>query len=227
MCYKSQVLSNPLKWMTLPLLVGAALGCASLPFMQPPERTSIVTPNMRVSAIREIGARARDAEAAEQQQLADQLAAQIQTEADPLVRKAIQETIAEFPVPLARQVLIAGLSDSEMEVRIACCKNLGSRGEPEAIQALQKVVASDDHLDVRLAAVDALGGIESPESVAALAIAVKDRDPAMQYAGVEALQAVSGEDFGNDVEAWRQYASSQQAPGNISVAEQSSESSTY
>ncbi|HMO85056.1 MAG TPA: hypothetical protein PKC18_09080, partial [Lacipirellulaceae bacterium] len=38
--------------------------------------------------------------------------------------------------------------------------------------------------------------------------AIKDRDPAMQFAGVKAMQSASGEKLGNDVAAWRQYAES-------------------
>jgi hypothetical protein len=48
--------------------------------------------------------------------------------------------------------------------------------------------------------------MKTKQSVAGLAAALKDRDPAMQYAGVEAMKQVADEDLGNDVQAWRQYA---------------------
>ncbi len=181
------------------------------------EKTSIITPKMRISAIQEIGARAADADADEQQTLTEQLATQIQTEPDPLVRRAIQEAIAELPTPLAQDVLIAGLQDDDLDVRVTCCHALGQRSDPSVISALRVALETDEQLDVQLAAIDALGQIKSPQSVSALATAVNDRDPALQYAGVQALKSVSGKDLGNDVAAWRQYAASEQP--EISLAE--------
>lgn len=204
------------------LVALVAMGCASWPF-HAKERTSILTPGMRMSAIQEMGARAEEIDSTEQARLAEQLATQIQTEPDPLVRKAIQEAIAEYSTPLAGQVLLAGLSDDDLDVRLACCQKLGQRAEVTSIAKLKIVIENDDELDARLAAVDALGNIASPESVSALSIAVNDRDPAMQYAAIQSLRAVSGLDLGNDVRAWRDYAAGKQPqvspPTEVSVAE--------
>lgn len=220
-----------LQWRTSQLVFGVVAlfmlaGCASLP--SPPwserERTSIITPRMRIAAIQEIAARANDADA-DQPQLTEQLAAQIQTEPDPLVRQAIQETVAQFSTPLAREVLIAGLQDDDLDVRLACCHGLSQRDDPTVVSALRGVLENDKALDAKLAAIDALGQIKSPHSVAALGKAVNDRDPALQYAGVQALKSVSGQDLGNDVVAWRQYAASEQP--EISVAQRPSSWSPF
>jgi HEAT repeat protein len=182
----------------------ATSGCMSGPFTQK-ERTSIITPAMRIAAIREGAARARDTDSTEQAKTVEELVTQIRTERDPIVRKAIQEAIAEYDTPMARQVLIAGLKDEDLDVRLACCYRLGARGEPEAVPALRDLLENEEKLDVRLAAADALGKINTPESIEALSIAVKDRDPALQFAGVEALKSISGQDLGNDVKAWQQF----------------------
>ena len=191
-------------------------GCATMPW-QHKERTSIITPRMRMAAIEEIGHRAADADVDEQQRLTEQLAKQIQTEPDPLVRRAIQESIGKMSTPLASDVLIAGLQDDDLDVRLTCCESLGQHPDPRVISALQITLETDKELDVKLAAVDALGKIRSPQSIAALGKAVNDRDPALQYAGVQALKSVSGQDLGNDVGAWREYAASEQP--EISLAE--------
>jgi len=201
------------------LAIVTLTGCASMPW-QEQQRTSIITPRMRMAAIQEMGAQASDADADEQQKLSEQLATQIQAEPDPLVRRAIQESIGQMSTPLARNVLIAGLQDDDLDVRLTCCQFLGQRTDPSVISALRVALETDEQLDVQLAAIDALGQIKSPQSVTALAFAVNDRDPALQYAGVLALKSVSGQDLGNNVTAWREYAASEQP--EISVAQRPS-----
>ena len=188
-------------------------GCSLWPFAAE-EHTSIITPTMRASTIREMGARGQQADSDQQQRITDQLAQQIRTEPDPLVRLAIQETVAQFDTALAQMILLAGLNDTDRNVRIVCCRKLGQRAaktgndadRQKVVAQLQRVLEKDQDTDVRFAAVDALGQIQTIDSVRALARALHDHDPAMQYAGVEALKRVSGQDLGNDVKAWRQYA---------------------
>jgi HEAT repeat protein len=182
----------------------------------PPERTTLITPAMRVSAIQESVARARSSGVG-QLDLCRQLATQIRTEPDPIVRRTIQEAMGEFDTQLAQAVLEAGLNDDNLDVQVTCCRILGERGKRSAIQGLSRVIntATDD--EARLAAVDALGQIDAPESIAAIALALKDNDPALQYAGVQAMQNISTEDLGNDVHAWREYARTQ-APDDSETA---------
>ncbi len=161
---------------------------------------------MRIDAIQEFATRSTHADTPEQREIANQLARQIQVEPDPLVREAIVRSIAEFRVPLAAQVLEAGLRDDDPSVRRQCCAAMGRRGEVSAIPELARVMKSESDIDVRLAAVEAFGAIKSPESIAALATALEDNDPAMQYAGVRSMQAISDRDFGGNVTSWLQYA---------------------
>jgi hypothetical protein len=208
------------------LLLLTAAGCQIWPFRDR-ERTTIITPAMRSAAIREMAPRARDATDAEQARMCEELAQQIRTEPDPIVRKAIQETIAEFKVPLASAVLLAGLHDDDRDVRVTCCRLLGQRNEDKVVEPLGKLIAEDGDLDVRLAAVDALGAMKSKSAVAALAAALKDRDPALQYAGVEAMKSVTGEKIGNDVEVWRQYADRMiGSPADTAIAAQPNANTT-
>lgn len=200
------------------ILIGGLCGCSL--WTGPRERTSIITPGMRMSAVREIGARADKADMAEQQQICEQLARQIQTEPDPLVRLEIQDTIAGFQAPLAQRMLVAGLKDEDVDVRLTCCYRLAERAELATVGPLRETLNSDPELDVRLAAIDALAKIQSTETVSALGTALQDRDPAVQYAAVQALKTATGEDLGNDVATWQQYVAGQlpEKP-EISVAE--------
>jgi hypothetical protein len=208
----------------VPLL---ASGCsATRPrwfFPDKPERTSYRTASMRMDAVRDIERQANGLDSPEQREITDQLARQIQIEPDPLVREAIVEALSEFKTPLAKQVLQAGLADSDIEVRRKCCVALGERGETDSVTMLAEVIKGDEEHEVRIAAVDALGKIKSPESVKALAVALEDGDPAMQYAGVSSMKAISGRDYGGDVSLWLEYARNGDAPmpekSQISVAE--------
>jgi HEAT repeat protein len=205
-------------------LFGTA-GCASFsmpqywPFPER-ERTSFHTPAMRVDAVSQFASRSTHVDSPEQRELSDQLARQIQIEPDPIVRTAVIEAIAEFRTPIAQQVLEAGLSDKDTGVRVACCKALGRRADPTTVPKLAAILRTDEDIDVRLAATEALGNIRTPQAMQALVIALDDRDPALQFVGVESLKSITGKDFGPNVAAWRQVAAGGPSPPEVpSLAE--------
>lgn len=151
------------------------------------------------------------------------------------VAKQLQEVVFRDPILLLRlhavkllgdlncaaslDALQSASKDQNHEIRIAAVKSLGRLPENEAILILQDVVGSDTHGDVRLAATQTLGKFSSSQTLKALAIAIEDRDPALQIAAIESLESVTGEDFGNDIFAWKSYLGSQSASSNRSVAE--------
>jgi HEAT repeat protein len=200
------------------VLVGLS-GCSTWNRYRPtfwpfPERelTTYNTPAMRVDAIREYAMRSKGVDSPDQREITDQLARQIQVEPDPLVRQAIVTSIGEYRTPMSQQVLEAGLSDENAAVRVACCRALGKRGEAASVGSLANALRADKDVDVRMAAVDALGKIKAPEAMRALAPSLEDRDPAMQYAGVQSLKAITGKDFGPNVQAWKQVAAGEKPP---------------
>jgi hypothetical protein len=210
----------------------ALAGCQSIwtPNMWPfpeRERTTYTTPKMRADAVAEFAMRSTGVDTPEQREITDQLARQIQIEPDPLVRQAVIRAISEFRTPMAQQVLEAGLADQHEMVRIACCQALGARAvagvsDPghSSVAALAKSLRTDKDMNVRIAATEALGKIKSPEAIQALAAALDDRDPALQYVGVQSMKRVTGKDYGPDVQTWRQVAAGQAPPEKVpSVAE--------
>jgi HEAT repeat protein len=176
------------------------------------ERTTYNTPAMRVQAIGEFAMRSTGVDSPEQREITDQLARQMQVEPDPLVRQAVVDSIAEFRTPMAQQVLEAGLADENRAVRVACCHALGRRGETASVSSLANVLRTEKDIDVRLAAAEALGNIKSPEAIQALVVALDDRDPALQYVGVQSMKSITGKDYGPDVQAWRTVASGGSPP---------------
>ncbi|MCE9545984.1 MAG: HEAT repeat domain-containing protein [Planctomycetia bacterium] len=163
-------------------------------------------PAQRIETIRHMADHMERRSPDEQQRIAVDLASQIRTEGDPLVRTAILETLVTCRVPLAGQVLEAGMHDQSSDVRIACCNAWKKRGGPEAVKSLGIALSKDKNIDVRLAAASALGELHEPGVPQALAVALEDRqDPALQYRAVASLRTVTKQDLGNDVVAWRQY----------------------
>jgi HEAT repeat protein len=194
--------------MVLASAVAASCGCSSFlgyrgwPFPER-DRTTFLTPAMRIDTIKQFARQSNGTDSEEQRKLTDQLARQIQIESDPLVRKAIIDAVAEFRTPLAPQILQAGLNDSNADVRLACCRALGPRAEALSVANLATVLRDDEDPDVRVAAAEALGKIKSDAAMTALVVAIDDRDPALQYVGMQSLKSISGKDYGGDVAAWR------------------------
>jgi HEAT repeat protein len=210
------------------MFVVSVAGCQTYERHRPtfwpfPERklTTYNTPKMRSDAVREFGLKASGVDTPEQREITDQLARQIQVEPDPLVRQSIVKSLEEFRTPLAQQVLQAALSDDNEAVRIECCQVLGRRAEPATVTSLAATLSGDKDEDVKMAAAKALGKIKSPEAMKALAAALDDRDPAMQYVGVQSMKSITGKDYGPDVQAWRQVAAGGTLPAESapSIAE--------
>lgn len=176
------------------------------------DRTSFHTPSMRIDTIEQFASRSDGTDSQEQRDYTDQLARQIQIEPDPLVRQAIIRATAEFRTPLAYQIVEAGLRDESTHVRLAACEALGKRAEARSVAALGRAVREDEDQDVRLAAVEALGRIKDPSAVQAVAAALEDRNPAMQFVGVQSMKSITGKDYGPNVETWRQVAAGENVP---------------
>lgn len=204
-------------------------GCQLWPFHRHPVRTSYITPTKRIAAIEEIGQRAMGADARQQEAAANELARQLQTEPDPLVRESIMKTVAPLQAPMAERILVAGLKDEDSYVRQACCRLLGKRRDPGIVEALKNTLQNDEDMDVRLAATKALGALGTKEAIPAIAIALNDSDHALQYMGMQAMQVASGERLGNDVATWQAFARRYQAAQKAApaLAEQQDSQPTF
>jgi HEAT repeat protein len=172
------------------------------------EVLNIKTPQDHLKELQELSKTGKKKTPEEQQRITAELANEIKHESDPLMRRQILRTLVAYPTPLSSSLLVAGLGDSDADVRRVACECLGKRGGKEAVQELSRVSTSDTETDVRIAAVRALGQTADASALPPLAEALADPNPAMQFRAQESLRAVSGHDFGNDVHAWREYAKS-------------------
>ncbi len=186
----------------------------------PEQVLNIKTPDDRVKELKQLAKTAKKKTPEDQERIVNELAKEIQQENDPFLRRQILHTLAVYPPPMAAAVITAGLSDSDTETRRMACKCLGIRGGKDSVQELTRVIASDTNLDVRLAAVRALGHTHDSSALPPLAESLIDPDPAVQARARESLTAVSGHDYGNNVQAWREYAQTGKSTApEVSIAE--------
>jgi len=191
-------------------VITSLLGCQSGAFDWVPspfsesERTSYMTPPKRIDRLEQLAAEASRKKPAEQEQISQELARQIQREEDPLIREQILRTLTRYPTATSRSVLRAALKDHDSAVRITACRLVAEHGDDPAA-ALAEVVRSDTDVDVRIAATRELGRFGEGRVVSALGEALEDRDPALQLAAMDSLERTTGEDYGHDAVAWKQY----------------------
>ncbi len=185
-------------------------GCTVIPapfrsLMVTVDTADIKTPAIRRATFAQMHGGATQ-DLAVRQQMLTSLAEGLQTESDPLVRETIIESVAQFDSPLVKQILLAGLDDESSLVRVRCCQVLGQGGDPSVIGNLIQALKKEEDIDVRQAAADALGKFKNPAAMRGLIAAIDDRDPALQYTGIQALKSITGRDAGGDISAWRQIA---------------------
>ncbi len=172
----------------------------------PEEMLNIKTPQDRADELAQLAKTAAAKNPEEQGRITAELAEEIRGEEDPVMRRHILRTLAVYPTPLSFAILTAGLQDTDLEVRRVACESLGKQGGPQAVGKLTGVATGDTDIDVRIAAIRALGQTHDKTAAAPLADALVDPDPAIQFRARESLRAISGRDFGNNVQAWREYA---------------------
>lgn len=207
------------RWLRIIFLSGlCAIGCAGpLPWKDAKqlamekERYGL-TADQRIKELRQQALDAQDAAPAVQAAYTKELVSTMLAEHDPRVRAKIIGVAANFDDDAARAICVGGLDDPDAMVRMAACDAWVDIGGSEAVRHLAHRYRSDDDIDVRLYALRAIGNLGDQEAVPVLAEALEAADPAVQYRAVAALKDVTGEDLGNDVNVWREWAANPDAP---------------
>ena len=172
----------------------------------PEQKLHIKTPDDRIKELKQLAKVAKKKTPEEQQPLVGALSEEYRQENIPSVRRQLLKTLALFPQPQALATIVSGLEDKDLETRRMACSCLGMRGGEDSVRELTRIISSDTNVDVRLAAVRAMGGTRDKGALMPLAEALVDPDPAVQARAEEGLTTISGRHFGNNVEAWKEYA---------------------
>jgi len=129
---------------------------------------------------------------------------------DDLVRAQAAASLGRMPSGAGyADVLIAALEDPSPVVRRDAAEAAGNHAFPAAADPLINRLRLDPAVDVRRAAAVALGKIRSQGAVPGLIAALEDPDPGVQVLVSESLEAVTGQKFGRDKEAWDKWAAGQ------------------
>jgi HEAT repeat protein len=177
------------------------------PFRKTPEEIyGIKTPKDRVKEFRQLAKAAGEQSPEEQAQSVARLVRDYHGENDGWVRREILRTLAEYQQPEAGAVLVEALGDASVQTRVVACEGLGKRGDEIAVRELVRVLGSETNDDVRMAATSALGDTGSQTALAPLSEALVTADPAMRAQAQQALVEISGHDYGDNVQAWRELA---------------------
>lgn len=179
------------------------------------------TPAQKANRLRQLAQSASTLQAEEQTRISTELYDLYSKTSDPILRREAVRAMGSFGVPIAAAGLQAASEDAEAAVRIAACDAWTRRRGPEAVAALSSLLKSDADVDVRLAASAALATFPPDVATKHLGAVLEDRDPAVQFAAMDALRTSTGLDVGNDVNLWARQIQGMTTPAvNSGVSEQ-------
>ena len=142
-------------------------------------------------------------------------------------RAVICRTLGTLKHPAAREVLIKIINDPDPVVRAEACRALGKVGQTEDATVLARVMTADSWVDCRVAAIDALGDLKSSDPRINLYLVQTmgdDEDPAIRFASLGALKAITGKDLGVEEKPWKEFIAAnpgKSAPANTAIVDNS------
>lgn len=141
----------------------------------------------------------------DQQNAAKFLAEIVRRDSILLHRIYAVKLLGQLDCPASLKALQEATEDSNSEIRIAAIGSLEQLPADDSLPRLQEILMDDSNTDVRLAAARAIGEFSGEQAITAVAVALDDRDPALQRRVMQSLEKISGETLGTDLVAWEQY----------------------
>lgn len=199
-------------------LIALVTGCADGPipetkYLNPwvrkqwaEDEQQVTTFHRKISDLAQLRAKAANMSPEEKEVTAGHLVARLKEERSAPLRGEFVRTLAVFRTQSAQQALVEAVMDESSNVRVLACKALGEAPTVEGFQALSHAITDDSDLDVRIAAAHQLSKFRGFETSKALRPALDDRDPALQIAAIQSLEAVDGHtEYRRNVAVWREH----------------------
>ena len=141
-------------------------------------------------------------------QAADLLAS-LAKDTDPEMRVGAMQGLAVSKDGRATDLLIGALQDAEAHVRQAAAFGLVNRKEPKAFDALVNAL-NDSSDSVRNGACQALGALKDARAIKPLvAVVAGDKENLVRFQAGRALEALTGQKFGEDGKRWQKWLNQQ------------------
>lgn len=132
----------------------------------------------------------------------DHLEKVVEADESPEMRRIAIHAAGRSSHPQAIEVVRQGTKDESTKVRMEACKSLQRLGTDDAALMLAETIGSETDLDVRHAAMKSLGGFQNKIAVDSLRLVLTDRNPATRGLAMESLRTSTGENYGDDPQAW-------------------------
>ncbi len=157
----------------------------------------------------------------EQQKWARTLADVIKNDPSAEMRAKAVRAIASVEDAVVTEALNLATIDESEKVRVAACEAWKQQAGSAARDMLLSVAKSEEETaSVRQQAIASLESFGDAEVLRTFDTLLDDQSPVIQYQVAQTLRNVSGEDFGGDIAAWKQYIASSTAttaPANPSA----------
>lgn len=175
------------------------------------------SPHQRKKIIQEKGKKGATANESEREILVAQLVYEYQTCPDPNMRREAVDALAKIPHPDRDRHLQDILRQDENPfVRLSALEALGKTyngRQEDLVASLIDRIKTDSDKDVRVRSVRILGHVCPKDTredlnqtvTSELGNLLHDKMPAVRYETMQALQKVTGKDYGNDINRWLQY----------------------
>jgi HEAT repeat protein len=121
---------------------------------------------------------------------------------DHNVRLAAASALGRVGDSRAVEPLIAALED-QARVREVAIIALGKIGDPRSVESLTTAL-DDDDWEIRSTIAKSLGAIGDPQSIDSLIELLRDKHENVRWYASQALEAITGESFGEDIAKWEQ-----------------------
>jgi HEAT repeat protein len=138
------------------------------------------------------------------QRAGEHLISVLKEDTNTFVRREAAKALGEIKNSDSMEGLIAALRDEDVGVAEQAAEALGKIKDPRAVKPLI-ILLKDKHSFVRGIVVKALGEMSDPCAIEPLITVLKDQNSVNRYWAREALEKITGENFGDDPEKWQQW----------------------
>lgn len=133
----------------------------------------------------------------------------LEKDGDAMARAQAAYYLGKFQHKPAIALLIKATEDSSIFVKQEAVWALGEIKDAAALPTLLVLLEKNSNIEVRKRAADGLKKLNDPKAVDGLIEQLDDINQTVAYASLQALKAITKQDFGKDIKQWEKWRESQ------------------